>query len=122
MTKKRKISVQSGKAKGRKLQQTVRDLLLEAFKDELEPDDIRSTSMGAGGEDLQVSPLCRKLIPYSWEMKNQQSISIWSSLEQAEANCPDNVDPVLVFKRNRSKTYAVIELDKFIKLIHDKSK
>lgn len=122
MSKKRKISVQSGKAKGRRLQQKVRDLLLEAFKDELEQDDIRSTSMGAGGEDLQVSPLARRLIPYSWEMKNQESISIWSALHQAEQNCPDNVDPVLVFKKNRSKTYAVIELDKFIKLISEKSK
>lgn len=122
MSKKRKISTRAGKAKGRRLQNKVRDLLLEAFKDELEQDDIRSTTMGMSGEDLQISPHARRIIPYSWEMKNQESISIWSSLNQAEENCPENSTPVLVFKRNRSKTYAVIELDKFIELIRDKSK
>jgi hypothetical protein len=112
----------SAKNKGKRLQNKVRDLLLEAFYDELEPDDIRSTIMGDSGEDLKLSPAARRLIPYSWEMKNQESISIWSSLNQAEENCPENVDPVLVFKRNRSKTYAVIELDKFIELIRVNSK
>jgi len=38
----------SGKAKARKLQQMVRDKILEAFP-MLEPDDCKSTSMGAGG-------------------------------------------------------------------------
>ena len=36
----------SAKAKGRRLQQQVRDLLLERFSPELEPDDIRSAIMG----------------------------------------------------------------------------
>ena len=51
------MKTSSAKAKGRRLQQKVRDLLLETFT-ELEPDDIRSTSMGVSGEDLQLSPAC----------------------------------------------------------------
>ena len=31
-------------------------------------------------------------------------------------------DPVLIFKRNRSKTYAVINIEKFIELINENSK
>jgi len=112
-------TVQSRKAKGRRLQQKVRDLLLETFSDHLENDDIRSTSMGVSGEDLQVSPAARKLIPYSWEMKNQEKINIWDSIKQSEDNCPENATPVLVFKRNRSKTYAVINIEKLIELIYE---
>ena len=106
----------SAKAKGRRLQNKVRDLLLETFKDKLEPDDIRSQVMGMSGEDIPLSPAARKLIPYSFECKNQEKLSIWSSLEQAEENSGD-YPPVLIFKRNRSKTYVVVELEEFIKFI-----
>ena len=41
---------QSAKAKGRKLQQWVRDQLIEHRN--IHPEDIESRSMGAGGEDL----------------------------------------------------------------------
>ena len=46
------MKTRSAKQKGRRLQQNVRDLLLEALSEYLEEDDIRSTSMGAPGEDL----------------------------------------------------------------------
>ena len=106
----------SAKAKGRRLQQKVRDLLLEKFSEELEPDDIRSAVMGDSGEDIQLSPAARKLIPYSIECKNQEKLNIWSALEQAEDNSKEST-PVLIFKRNRSKTYAVIEFKEFVELI-----
>jgi hypothetical protein len=108
-------TVQARKQKGRILQQQVRDKLLEAFP-KLEPDDVVSTSMGVQGSDLKLSPAAKKLIPYAFEMKNQESISIWSALQQSENNA-GNLTPVLVFKRNRSKTYAVIDIDSFIELI-----
>ena len=50
------MKTQSAKAKGRKLQQWVRDQIIEQL--EVHPEDIESRSMGAGGEDLIVS--CRK--------------------------------------------------------------
>ena len=109
------MKTSSAKAKGRRLQQKVRDLLLETFT-ELQPDDIRSTSMGVSGEDLQLSPAARKLIPFAIECKNQEKLNVWDSLKQAEENSGD-YDPVLIFKRNRSKTYAVINIEKFIELI-----
>ncbi len=114
------MKTSSAKAKGRRLQQKIRDLLLETFT-ELEPDDIRSTSMGVSGEDLQLSPAARKLIPFAIECKNQEKLNIWDSLKQAEENSGD-YDPVLIFKRNRSKTYAVINIEKFIELINENSK
>ena len=48
----------SRKAKGRVLQNKVREVLLENFKD-LEPDDIKTAVMGESGEDIHMSPAAR---------------------------------------------------------------
>ena len=94
--------------------------MLETFN-QLEPDDIKSAIMGESGEDIKLSPAARKLIPYSFECKNQEALNIWSSLDQAETNAGD-YPPVLIFKRNRTKTYAVINIEKFIELINENNK
>ena len=114
------MKTRSAKNKGKRLQNSVRDILLETFT-QLEPDDIKSTTMGESGEDIQLSPAARKLIPYAIECKNQEKLNIWDSLNQAEENSGD-YDPVLIFKRNRSKTYAVVNVEKFIELIDENSK
>ena len=114
------MKTSSAKAKGRRLQQKVRDLLLETFT-ELEPDDIRSTSMGVSGEDLQLSPAARKLIPFAIECKNQEQLNIWKSLEQAESNC-EGLTPLLVFKRNGTKIYAALEISNFLSLLDGNKK
>ena len=113
------MKTQSAKSKGRRLQQEVRDLILETFN-ELEKDDVRSTSMGASGEDLLLSPAARKLFPFATECKNQEKLNIWSSLEQAETNAGKHI-PLLIFKRNRSKTYAVLEFGKLLELLDEDS-
>ena len=110
---------QSAKAKGRRLQQEFRKQLIEEL--EIHPEDIESRSMGAGGEDLIMARAAREKFPYSVECKNQEKINIWDSLQQAEENSGD-YDPVLIFKRNRSKTYAVINIEKFIELINENNK
>ena len=110
------MKTRSGKAKGRRLQNKIRDVLLEHFSDKLEPDDVKVAIMGESGEDIKLSPAARKLIPYSFECKNQEKLSIWEALNQAKEKSGD-YPPVLIFKRNRSKTYVTIELEEFIKLI-----
>ena len=112
------MNTRSRKNKGKRLQNKVRDLLLEQFKDVLEPDDVRSTTMGESGEDIQLSPAARKLIPYAIECKNQESLSIWKSLEQAENNS-NGYEPLLIFKRNRSKTYVTMDIKEFLRLLSE---
>ena len=107
----------SAKNKGKRLQNKIRDLILEKF-DILEPDDVRSITMGDSGEDIKLSPAARRLIPYSFECKNQEKLNIWSSLEQAEKNS-GNHTPLVIFKRNRTKTYAVLEFDKLLELLNE---
>ena len=107
----------SAKNKGKRLQNKIRDLILEKF-DILESDDVRSITMGDSGEDILLSPAARKLFPFSVECKNQEKLNIWSSLEQAEINSDKHI-PLVVFKRNRSKTYAVLEFDKLLELLNE---
>jgi len=112
------MKTSSAKNKGRRLQIEIRDLILENFN-ELEPDDVRSTPMGVPGPDLLTSPKCQSIFQYQPEMKNQEKINIWESLKQAEDNATEKLKAVLFFKRNRSKTYAVIEAKEFIRLLKE---
>ena len=112
------MKTQSAKAKGRKLQQWVRDLILESFP--LESDDVRSTSMGAGGEDVLLSPAARKYFPFSIECKNVEKLNVWQAYEQAEANCGDN-EPLLVMKKNRKDPLVVMDAEKFMEIMKELS-
>lgn len=108
---------QSAKAKGRRFQQWVRDALLKAAI-WLEEDDIRSTSMGASGEDLLLSPAARRVYPISVECKNVESLSIWKAMAQTEAHAKiHGTTPVLFFKRNRSPEYACVPAEYLIDLM-----
>lgn len=111
---------QSAKAKGRNLQKAVRDELLKRAP-QLEADDIRSTSMGASGVDILLSPAARKIFPYSIECKAQESLNIWTALEQAEENKGDHT-PLLCFKRNRTEIYVALKLEDFLNVTYLKDK
>ena len=111
------MNPRSAKNKGKRLQNKIRDLILEKF-DILEPDDVRSITMGDSGEDILLSPAARRLFPFSVECKNQEKLNIWGALEQAEDNS-GNHTPLVIFKRNRSKTYAVLEFDKLLELLNE---
>ena len=111
------MNPKSVKAKGRLLQNLVRDKLRVAHNLCLVDDDIKSQTMGMTGEDIVLSPKARKYIPYSFECKNQERIQLWKAIEQAEANKKDDSNIAVVIKRNRTKPYVVIDLDHFVDLI-----
>ena len=107
------VKTQSAKAKGRRLQQWFRDLLIEKLS--VHPEDIESRSMGAGGEDLIMARAAREKFPYSIECKNQESINIWKSYEQAKDNSGD-YEPIVVIKRNTTKPLVLVDADYFVSL------
>lgn len=107
---------QSAKAKGRRLQQQVVQDLLDVFT-HLSGEDIRSTSMGASGEDIQMSMAARQSIPFSFEAKNQERVNIWSSIEQARTNTPNGIATAVVFKKNNEEPHVVIKWKTFLKLL-----
>lgn len=114
--KRKGISTASRKAKGRKLQQTVRDKILECLP-ELEPDDCRSTGMGQNGEDLQLSPAARKLFPYSVECKSLARFAGYNYYDQAKVNSPTYAEPIAVVKANNRKPLVLVDAEYFIELV-----
>ena len=106
---------QSAKAKGRKLQQWVRDKLIEEF--DIHPEDIKSTSMGAGGEDVTMARAARQKFPFSIECKSVERLNVWDAYEQACANA-GGYEPLVVMKKNRKKPLVVMDAECFIKLMN----
>ena len=109
------MTPQSAKAKGRKLQQYVRDQILKLYPS-LHPDDVRSTSMGAGGEDVQLSYNARLSFPYTVECKNRERIAIYKDFEQTTEHNPA-WEPLLVLKSNGKQPLAVVNFDHFLELL-----
>lgn len=112
------MKISSAKAKGRKLQQFVRDALLRVAQS-LEPDDIRSTAMGQSGEDIQFSPAARRIYPYSVECKNVEKLNIWKTIEQCKENANGHT-PLVIFKRNGHEVYAALPFSHLLELIKEK--
>ena len=107
---------QSAKAKGRRLQQQFRDLLIEELN--IHPEDIESRSMGAGGEDLIMARAAREKFPYSIECKNVEKLNVWEAYKQADENSK-NYEPVVVMKKNNHKTLVVLDAEYFVKIHKD---
>ena len=107
---------QSAKAKGRRLQQQFRELLIEELG--IHPEDIESRSMGAGGEDLIMARAAREKFPYSIECKNVEKLNVWEAYKQAEENSKD-YEPVVVMKKNTHKTLVVLDAEHFVKIHKD---
>ena len=106
----------SAKAKGRKLQNQMKQVILEQFK-QLEEDDVQVAIMGQSGTDIKLSPLARKLFPYSVEAKNVEKLNIWSAISQAEYNTKEGTSTLVVFSRNRMpEPYVALKLSDFMKL------
>ena len=109
------MKTQSAKAKGRRLQQWFRDLLIEKLN--IHTEDIESRSMGAGGEDLIMSRSARTKFPYSIECKNQEKVNVWESYKQSVENSKD-YEPIVVIKKNNHTPLVIVDADYFVRL-HD---
>jgi hypothetical protein len=107
----------SAKAKGRKASTMVKDLLFK-YAPDLRQGDIEVTPSGVTGVDLKLSPAAKEIYPFAIEVKNQESLNIWSAYEQAMKHSAGTTDmPILFFKRNKSELMACLKADDFIKLI-----
>ncbi len=109
----------SRKAKGRKFQQQIRQDLVDHL--DINPDDILSTSMGAPGLDIYLSPEARQRMPFGIECKRQETLSIPTWWQQCTRNAEaEGLVPLLVFKRNREEPLAVLRWTDLLSLLrHD---
>ena len=107
------MKTQSAKAKGRRLQQWIRDKLVEELG--VHPEDVESRSMGAGGEDLIMARAAREKLPYSIECKNVEKLNVWDAYSQAIENSKD-YEPIVVMKKNGKKPLVVVDAEYFVRL------
>ena len=111
---------QSAKAKGRRLQQQFRDLLIEKL--DIHPEDIESRSMGAGGEDLVMARAAREKFPFSIECKNVEKLNVWEAYNPAKENSTpsrlsgNEYEPLVVMKKNNHKALVVLDAEKFVEI------
>jgi hypothetical protein len=110
------MKTSSAKQKGRKLQQWMRNILIEKLG--VHPEDIESRGMGSQGEDLIMARAAREKFPLSIECKNQEAVNVWKSYEQASENSGE-YEPVLVIKRNKSKPLVVIDAEYFVSMFKE---
>lgn len=104
----------SAKNKGRRLQQWMRDLIIQ--KCNLHAEDCKSCSMGAGGEDVTLSHAARCKFPYSIECKNVEKVNVWAAMAQCSKNAGRNT-PLVILKRNSSRPLAVVDAEHFVALV-----
>lgn len=111
----------AAKQKGRLGQNEIRDRLLEEFP-EFEPDDIKSTTMGDGGADIQLSPAARKRLNLAIEVKRRKSggTTFYNYMDQAKNHAKQGEDPVVFFRADRKPWLVVVDLDLFMRLLKDK--
>jgi hypothetical protein len=108
------INTQSAKAKGRRLQQHVANLIRDKYGASTR--DVKSTSMGASGSDIQMADwVWQRLGRVEIECKSQQRIPklLWEILDQHKQ--PDRT--IGVVKRNYKRPLAVLDLELLFELI-----
>lgn len=112
------MKTNSAKAKGRRLQQLVRDKVLKAFPS-LTLKDVQSRAMGSQGTDVVLSEAAFKLFGYAIEVKNQEANKkLLDEFRQAtEHSNIEGGKPLLVVSANHSPVLAIMELDVFIDLV-----
>jgi hypothetical protein len=108
----------SAKAKGRRLQQYVRDKVVEVLN--LSPDDVFSRSMGAFGTDVYCSPVGQAKFPFAVECKNQETFSIYKAWDQAVENgLKTGLNPVIVYKKNGRDPLVILDFNLFLNMVKE---
>ena len=111
-------SVRSRKAKGRRLQNWVRDVLLSTFPNLKKDEDVSCAIMGESGIDVKLSRFAQGLFPFSIECKNKETFKgIYDIVAQAQSNSKVTDVPVAIIKMNNQQPLAIVDAMHFLKLI-----
>jgi hypothetical protein len=77
---------------------------------------VRSRSMAQQGEDIEMTPSAREILPLSFEVKHTQGMKTLDDwYEQALSNAPKGTVPVVAVHRKRSnRMYAILDLNDYL--------
>jgi len=111
----------SRKAKGRRLQQAVRQDLIDRLG--IDPGDVQSTAMGQSGCDLYLSPAARERFGFGVECKHQERVALPEWWKQCTRNAAaENLAPLLVMKQSRREALAVLRWEDLLALVKQKNR
>ena len=120
------MKTRSAKAKGRRLQDWVRNKLIEILSNgthhflDLE-EEIKPAIMGEHGADVKLSSSVHHLFPFSIECKNQEKYSaIYNAVDQARNH--SRYPPIVFLKMNRKEPLVVLEAEKFMEVYFEKER
>ena len=110
-------TVASRKAKGRRLQQWVCSLLSDITGIKWGDGElISSRGMGQNGVDVILTGKAKEIIPFDIEVKNTESWSIASYIDQAKANTKAGRNWLIVLSKNRFKPVVVVDAEVFFNI------
>lgn len=108
----------SCKAKGRRLQNFVCKEICKLLGVPFEKDGpVASRESGQSGPDIRIVPEYRKILPISFECKNQEKWSIPEFVKQAIEQAYDGTYWAVVISKNRQKEPYVVIPWKFFKVL-----
>jgi hypothetical protein len=106
----------SAKAKGRRLQEWMRDQLIDRLGLTSDSDLISTAIMGEGGADVKLISSIQQKFPFSIECKNQEKLKgIYDVLAQAEKHS-SYLQPLAVLKMNHKKPIVVLDAEHFLEV------
>ena len=111
------MKTSSAKAKGRRLQQRVRDDL-RAIAPQLDPTDIESTTMGLSGVDILLTKAAKDVFgPLAFECKNVEKLNaIGVFQEHMDKYAPKGMVPLMVHSRNHAEPRVTMLWSDFVRL------
>lgn len=109
----------SAKAKGRNLQNWVRDQII--FFLHLTEAEVTTAIMGEKGADVKIIPDSQCWFPYIIECKSQKKgfSAVYNAYEQCEGH-KGRGEPLVIIKQNRKKPLAIVDAEYFIRSLHGK--
>tara|TARA_Y100000310_G_C20255637_1_gene611204 strand:+ start:93 stop:455 length:363 start_codon:yes stop_codon:yes gene_type:complete len=118
------MKTKSSKAKGRRLQNWVRDELLKRFP-KLTDNDVVCAIMGERGIDVKLSNKAKKSIPFAIECKNQETFkNLYKAYGQSDYNSKrklksikEKLEPIVFVKINKQEPLVVLNAEYFLDLM-----
>ena len=115
------MRTKSKKAKGRRLQNWVRDELLKRFP-KLTDSDVVCAIMGERGIDVKLSSEAKKFIPFAIECKNQENLkNLYKAYDQSCYNSKNKLEPVVFVKMNQREPLVVLDAVCFLNFIRGRN-
>lgn len=110
------MQARSARAKGKRLENLIKDKLVEAFS--LTSDDIRVAIGAENGADIKLSNKAKALFPFAIECKARAKMdTLYKFYDQAVRNS-DKLIPLLVLKADYKNPLVVLDFDYFLTLVN----